>query len=415
MADWYRLRVRDVPLQWHEAVAIVRDVAETLAEGDIRIVPAADALAIDAEGTVHLLESASAPRQTPARDESTQVNELRRLLGDVLPPDGAPQQLVDLAFGQTAGSAPSDAAEFGRALAFFERPSRQQDLQRLAARLGEAHERHRLEKELEHLTRKARIDPPVAPSMVPKAAAKADKDRRPSERRKGYLPLLAIGVAVGVAIVAAITLFVLTGASNRLQAISAAQQTSSETSSPASDDKSGRSRPARHALVKERPPAKATSAPAVSPLAPLLPELLGSERQIEEVVVPVTSASAISPGTPRGGRARLLPGVGIRGSVTLEDAATIVYDRSDEAVMPATLVRPHLPSASQPSALGKARSVLDVLVGPDGNVEQVRLVKTTPDRRYYDAMLLPAVKAWVFQPASRGGQPVRYRIRIPII
>jgi hypothetical protein len=29
-------------------------------------------------------------------------------------------------------------------------------------------------------------------------------------------------------------------------------------------------------------------------------------------------------------------------------------------------------------------------------------------------MLLPAVKAWVFTPAIRGGVPVRYRLEIPL-
>ena len=35
--------------------------------------------------------------------------------------------------------------------------------------------------------------------------------------------------------------------------------------------------------------------------------------------------------------------------------------------------------------------------------------------RFQERMLMAAAKAWKFQPALRNGQPVRYRIRIPII
>jgi hypothetical protein len=51
-------------------------------------------------------------------------------------------------------------------------------------------------------------------------------------------------------------------------------------------------------------------------------------------------------------------------------------------------------------------------VSETGTVEEVRLLATTAERRYYDGMLLPAVKAWVFTPAQRRGVPVRYRLEI---
>jgi TonB family protein len=91
-----------------------------------------------------------------------------------------------------------------------------------------------------------------------------------------------------------------------------------------------------------------------------------------------------------------------------------VYDRRDDDVTPAMLLRPHLPTVTPTDAARKGLSVLEAVISADGQVEQVRLVRTTPERRYYDSMLLAAVKAWVFQPASRQGQPVRYRVRIPL-
>jgi outer membrane biosynthesis protein TonB len=102
-----------------------------------------------------------------------------------------------------------------------------------------------------------------------------------------------------------------------------------------------------------------------------------------------------------------------RAPLTAEERAT-VYDTRNDDVVPALLVKPKLASIDQPDALARARSILEAVIAEDGHVMQVRLVRTTPERRYYDAMLLPAVKAWVFEPAIRGGQPVRYRLRIPL-
>ena len=52
-------------------------------------------------------------------------------------------------------------------------------------------------------------------------------------------------------------------------------------------------------------------------------------------------------------------------------------------------------------------------VNENGDVDHVQLI--SPMRRFQERMLMAAAKAWKFKPALRDGQPVRYRIRIPII
>jgi hypothetical protein len=38
----------------------------------------------------------------------------------------------------------------------------------------------------------------------------------------------------------------------------------------------------------------------------------------------------------------------------------------------------------------------------------------SPANRYQERMLVAAAKTWQFQPATREGQPVRFRIRIRV-
>jgi TonB family protein len=71
------------------------------------------------------------------------------------------------------------------------------------------------------------------------------------------------------------------------------------------------------------------------------------------------------------------------------------------------------PQLPQQPAPGADTGVFDILVDEFGDVETVRL--TSPAHRYYDRMLVAAAKAWKFKPATLNGQPVKYRVRIPII
>jgi len=92
------------------------------------------------------------------------------------------------------------------------------------------------------------------------------------------------------------------------------------------------------------------------------------------------------------------------------DDADIVYSSDEADVEPPHLVRPQLPREPEP---GADTGYFNLLVDELGNVEVVKLI--SPAHRYQDRMLVAAAKAWKFKPALLNGQPVKYRVRIPII
>jgi hypothetical protein len=87
-----------------------------------------------------------------------------------------------------------------------------------------------------------------------------------------------------------------------------------------------------------------------------------------------------------------------------------VYSVAEPEVQPARLLRTQLPK--EPAA-GVDTGYFDLIVNESGDVELVRLF--SPAHRYEDRMLVAAAKAWKFAPALLHGEPVKYRLRIPII
>jgi hypothetical protein len=79
-------------------------------------------------------------------------------------------------------------------------------------------------------------------------------------------------------------------------------------------------------------------------------------------------------------------------------------------VVPARLTRSQLPK--EPAG-GADTGYFDIVVDEAGDVEFVKLI--SPRRRYEERMLVAAAKAWKFEPALLNGQPVKYRLRMPII
>ena len=71
-----------------------------------------------------------------------------------------------------------------------------------------------------------------------------------------------------------------------------------------------------------------------------------------------------------------------------------------------------MPSPRTRSGPDQRDSVFDLVIDQNGRVEQVHLV--SPGNRFNDRMLIAAAKAWQFLPATKDGQPVRYKLQIRI-
>jgi len=87
------------------------------------------------------------------------------------------------------------------------------------------------------------------------------------------------------------------------------------------------------------------------------------------------------------------------------------FTDADTDVVPPMLVYPQLPSEAETAPPASAPH-FELLVNDRGEVEQVRLRAT--DARLQDRMMVSAAKAWRFRPAMKDGNPVRYRVRVPI-
>ena len=92
--------------------------------------------------------------------------------------------------------------------------------------------------------------------------------------------------------------------------------------------------------------------------------------------------------------------------------ADAIYSDQDADVTPAALIHPQVPLAEAGSTAEDQVSEFELTINRAGRVERVRLVN--PINQLQDKMLLAAAKAWLFQPAVRDGQPVRYRLQLRV-
>jgi hypothetical protein len=87
-----------------------------------------------------------------------------------------------------------------------------------------------------------------------------------------------------------------------------------------------------------------------------------------------------------------------------------VYSSADPAVEPPALVRVRQPSNPPDGVRAEDLPELELVISATGEVESVRLL--TREAGVGPSMMLSAVKAWQFHPATRNGEPVRYRLRM---
>jgi len=409
---------------WHESVAIVQEIAAHLEPG--QPLPAPEDLLLESDGSVTFGFAGESARP--------QVADLASLLDTLLQRADAPQALRDLV-SENARDEPAHAgiASFTKALAFYERPNRRSDLQALAGRLegrslaaqaaqGEravAEIRERLGRQGDEETKAKQPASPVA--AHPKAF---DRVRAIARARA-----LAIAAAVVLAAVGVSAMTVLRGwnGSNHSAAApapssanaseqAAANATDADTSdshavstaraaaehhpigTSARGVERNHSKSASRSASEERSPAPRHGGPATSfkpsraGLAPVRP-------------LPATGVTPASSGLSTGERATMA----VSRVEEMTAALDATYTSANSEVTPPVWNRRQLPSEPAPNA---KTGYFEIVIDTNGDVESVRLI--SPTRRYEERMLMAAAKAWKFRPARLNGEPVKYRMRVPI-
>jgi hypothetical protein len=373
------IRERRVPLEWHEAVAIVAGLCSALVESQATTMPAAGEIVLAQDGTIVV--------RYPSRN--TDWVGLPRLLHKLL--SVAPQQTPLRLFVLNAISSEGDKspAAFGAALAYYERPGRDVLIRAVRERFF--------------------VTPIPPPGSEPDDVEEPEIESppktlpTPAPRRKRLraaalvmsASVVAVTLVAGrtpgtgtptdhtnaladiVAHVAATGREVARGVGTAMTAAVASRNDETPTPTPA---------PAEAPRARAPRPHVASSAPAVtSTAAPMGVTVL------EPVSAPVArepEAEAVAP---------------------IEEPAPAADHAPGEIVPPRLLEPVRLPGWAAPAA-GTMTEVIELEISPSGAVDRVRLI--SPAMRMTDMMILSAAKTWIFQPASQDGQPVPYRMTL---
>lgn len=409
-------------------------------------------------------------------NEAQHVSDLQALLKELLATTSVPSALSALLDAPPGSAQVGSVTEFSKALGFFERPGRARDLKIMASRQAAAHEQLALNDKLAELTRKARHEPSEPdqpmPTATPAMAASQRAVERPGvdsteagweflseaelrhesphaeahQRRGTSYPTLSVAQLKQVGLlVAAIALLLVVGivAYNAFSAVTSGEDRSQPTaqadnasggssalSSPTATagkasgslrpevERSSRARDRQASLTRQ----STTSSPGAKTTVNVAPRALAPA---QNVAAGIDGSAPLSDGIPFAvgpllqvaPSNRALAGMPTFLASGRVDATLVsfdeVFDAGDDKVRPARLLRPQLPEIPLGTPL-EALGMFEFVVNTRGTVDRIRLVRSPVDRQYRDIMLMPAAKAWIFQPATKDGSPVRYRLQIPI-
>ena len=393
------LKQDSIGLQWHEAVALVLDIAEALDGAGRASCPLIDHLALAKDGSTLQLPG--------ARFADNPVLGLGEILSELLESTSAPKPLAELVALAVKAPESKTLDAFVGELKFFERPDRRAHLVALASRAGAAGSARASADALDQLQKRAREragKKPARTSAQPPAAS-----RRPFFWR-------AVTLVSGVLVIAEIAIFfwirpghipeVALPALSWLKTHAAAVLPSLPPPVEASVekpiekpveklDKPTPVRRVRRAATDEVPTPQPTTLDIVQ-------DNRGSESQPEyDLANNALDGQPSEPDVPSPDTVdRFTEGLGP------------VYSVSQLEVKPARLVHRQLPSNPSPGLRLDEAGEFDLVVNEHGAVERVRLV--SEQNRFHERMLVAAAKAWRFEPAMLDGTPVKYRTQIRI-
>ncbi len=454
------LRARNVSPTWQEAVAVVQELVQTVIAGGggLDRIPDLEHVALIPNGDVLALPGGPIPEQP--------VRHLASMLGTLLEGTNAPGELTTFVERNVTFPPQFDTPdEFSKQLAFFERPGRRQDVERLVSRALAAEAQTRADEELRRLKDRA--------AEAAERSPLEDTLMMERPRNRSRLPI-AIAAAIAVVGIAGAVLYRANLARHGRAAAAQAQARQATEPQPGAqaggqtatgEQAGGQTPPAgetparaggqTQARDRPRPAAGQTQAagqaagsapPAEQPS--LVARAAGAFRSAVAAVLgssttekPKAETETASSATPETRKAKPKPHAHSAtpaatptkappsdvASVSSEPttggpptsvAATVatppeaIYSSADAAVVPPVMVRPVLP-ASPPAGLSPDQiGTLDLVIDETGRVSQVKL--SSPTNRYQDRMLVAHAKSWVFKPALLDGQPVKYRTRVRV-
>jgi hypothetical protein len=451
------LRARNVTPIWQEAVAVVQELIQTVraTTGSAELLPDLEHVALIPNGDVVALPGSPEP-PIPVRHAAVML----KLLIDGVPVPPELEQFV----GRNVAEPPQydTVAEFSRNLAFFERPGRRSDVERLVGRALAAEQTSRAEEELQRLKDRASA---VTQAMAPPEFLQ--------QQKKAKTVPIALVAAIGVVTIGAI-LWVWQLARSYQASAPTAVAASSPAPAPApvaEGSPAATAAPAGAVAPGATPPAATSgaagaatapgAAPAPAPPAPALPAepslldrageavrsavntLVGSTPAPAPAVTTATKPSteakmAVPPKRPRKKTAKPTVPVAVAAPTPAPveaappapvvvpatpepvpapaivepavEAPVAVFTAADPTVTPAMIVRPVLPREPPPGVPADQIGTIDVTVDEQGDVLHVKLI--SPGNRFHERMLVSAAKMWKFRPAYKDGRPVRYLARV---
>jgi hypothetical protein len=381
---------RKTPLAWFESVAIAQELCEAaIAKGpasDPRI-PELKHVTLTGEGRVALLADG------PGGHSPVQRTGL--VLLALTPEDELPVQLRLLVLEEVSPRPRLKTLEdLHRELEFFERPDRRSIVREVLDRY-------------QHQPASVEAEPAVpAPLLEP-----------PPPKRHGHWwnrRSVWAGSLAGVAVIAvAVGMWLWPRPEGQWLRAEAAQlsKASLDTGKKAVQAVNHEVKAAKWNLgFRQREPERSVLvlAEAAPPRTPELGQNITLEGgATAPAVQPFHLAKTPIAAEPESAAASLSAGSERRGPAPPPD---VLFSTSDRDVVPPNLLGPPLPTKAPPGVRFEDLPQYELVISAHGIVESVKLVSSRPTAQ--SGMQLSVLKAWRFEPATLGGYPVRYRLRV---
>jgi protein TonB len=388
-----RILAASAPLEWFEGVAVAQALGAALLResdsSDVRV-PDPGKIQLSPDGEVTPVDAGPAGQSA--------VYRIARLVEALVPADRMPVQLRLLLLTAASATPPyATLLEFTQALDYYERPNRREILQAVHARFADLPA--------------AGADVPA--SEIPLAPIAEAPVRLPwwQRHRQAIVVAAVLVFFVGVGVLgwwAAIQPPGTWLGDGRQQVVQATRETARAVGEAAA---TGLQKVKQQLGLVEASPPEVPAPVAVASTgrssSPRRPPLLSRPTVGEGSLAQVSPAPTAPVADPTPAIAEEPPP-----APPIPEDRTI-YDTDAPGLVPPVSVWPKLPSEPPPGVRLEDLPLLELVISKTGEVESVKLLSTRSGS-VRTSMMLSAVKAWRFEPATKEGRPVRYRHRLRV-